>query len=80
MKTINDYLNDPSLVNEPMALREVHAARLKIQDEIKDMTAEEKKTYYHDGAAAFFARLGITPKYANLSGQGKLRPRQSVTQ
>jgi hypothetical protein len=43
------------------------------------MTAEEKKTYYHDGAAAFFARLGITPKYADLSGQGKLKPRQLVT-
>jgi hypothetical protein len=80
MKTINDYLNDPSLVNEPMALREVHAARLKIQDEIKDMTTEEKRAYYHDGAAAFFARLGITPKYASLSGQGKLKPRQPVTQ
>jgi hypothetical protein len=29
------------------------------------MTAEEKKAYYHDGATAFFARLGITPKYAD---------------
>jgi hypothetical protein len=48
-----------------MALREVHAARLKIQDETKNMTAEEKKAYYHDGATAFFARLGITPKYAD---------------
>jgi hypothetical protein len=44
------------------------------------MTADEKKTYYHDGTAAFFARLGITPKYASLPGQGKLKPRQPVTQ
>ena len=65
MKTINDYLKDPSLVHEPAALREVHAARLKIQDETRNMTAEEKKAYYHDVAAAFFARLGITPKYAD---------------
>jgi hypothetical protein len=80
MKTIDDYLNDPSLVNEPMALREVHAARLKIQDEIKGMTAEEKRAYYHDGAAAFFVRFGITPKYAEPSGQGKLNPRRPLTQ
>jgi hypothetical protein len=65
MKTINDYLNDPSLAKEPIALREVHAARLKIQDDIKNMTITEKKAYYHNGAAAFFARLGITPKYAD---------------
>jgi hypothetical protein len=79
MKTISDYLNDPDLVNEPMALRETHAARLKIQEETKNMTTEEKKAYYHDGAAAFFARLGITPKYADLSGQGKLKPYRPVT-
>jgi hypothetical protein len=57
MKTIDDYLNDPALVNEPMALREVHAAWLNIQDETKNMTAEEKKAYYHDGATAFFSVL-----------------------
>jgi Zn/Cd-binding protein ZinT len=79
MKTINDYLNDPSLVDEPEALREVHAARLKIQDETKSMTAEEKKAYYHDGAAAFFAQLGITPKYADFSGQDKLKSPQPVS-
>jgi hypothetical protein len=67
MKTIDDYLKDISLINEPVALREVHAARLKIQDETRNMTAGEKKAYYHDGAAAFFARLGITPRYADFS-------------
>jgi hypothetical protein len=79
MKTINDYMNDPALVNEPRALREVHAARLKIQEETKNMTIEEKNAYYHHGAVAFFSWLGITPKYADLVGQGKLKPRQSVT-
>jgi hypothetical protein len=68
MKTIDDYLKDPSLVNEPATLREVHAARLKIQYETRNMTAEEKKACYHDGAAAFFAGFGITPKYADFSG------------
>ena len=54
-KTIDDYLNDPDLANEPQALREVHAARLMIQDETNGMTAEERTAYYHEAAARFFA-------------------------
>ncbi|MCL1829610.1 MAG: hypothetical protein FWG32_09010 [Oscillospiraceae bacterium] len=48
MKTLNDYMTDPSVVNEPMPLREVHAIRLMINDEIKDMTHAEKTAYYND--------------------------------
>ena len=48
-KTLDDYMNDPDIINEPMALREVHAARLMIQDETKDMTAEERAAYYRAG-------------------------------
>ena len=54
-KTLDDYLNDPDLANEPSALREVHAARQVIQDETKGMTAEERTAYYHEAAARFFA-------------------------
>jgi len=54
-KTIDDYLNDPDLANEPQALREVHAARLMIQDETKGMTAEERTAYYHEAAMRFLA-------------------------
>jgi hypothetical protein len=54
-KTIDDYLNDPDLANEPQSLREVHAARLMIQDETKDMTATERTAYYHEAAMRFFA-------------------------
>jgi hypothetical protein len=54
-KTIDDYLNDPDLANEPAALREVHAARLMIQDETKGMTPAERTAYYHEKAARFFA-------------------------
>jgi len=64
-KTLDDYLNDPDLANEPQSLREVHAARLMIQDETKGMTVAERTTYYHEGAKATFARLGITPKYTS---------------
>ena len=41
MKTIDDYMNDPDIINEPMALREVHAIRLKIHDERKGMSIAE---------------------------------------
>jgi len=54
-KTLDDYLNDPDLANEPQSLREVHAARLMIQDETKGMTAEERTAYYHEAAVRFFA-------------------------
>ena len=60
-KTLDDYLNDPDLVNEPSALREVHAARLMIQDETKGMTAEERTAYYHETAERFFASDNCQP-------------------
>ena len=46
-KTLDDYLNVPDLANEPSALREVHAIRLMIHDEIKDMTVAERTAYYN---------------------------------
>jgi hypothetical protein len=54
-KTLDDYLNDPDLANEPSALREVHAIRLMIHDETKDMTAAERTAYFHERASRFFA-------------------------
>ena len=48
MKTLNDYMNDPSVVNEPMPLREVHAIRLMIHDRTKDMTPAERTAYYNN--------------------------------
>jgi len=60
-KTIDDYMNDPDIINEPSALREVHAARLMIQDEIKGMTAAERAAYYHESAARFFASNNLKP-------------------
>jgi len=50
-KTLDEYMNDPDIVDEPMALREVHAIRLKIHDEIKDMTLAEKSAYYRERIA-----------------------------
>jgi hypothetical protein len=41
MRTFRDYLNTPEIADEPLYLREVHAARLKIHDERKGMTDRE---------------------------------------
>jgi hypothetical protein len=54
-KTLDDYLNDPDLINEPESLREVHAIRLKIHDETKGMTAAEYNAIVHERAERFFA-------------------------
>jgi hypothetical protein len=86
MKTIQDYLNDPRMLNDPgMAaalepVKEIHAARLMIQDETTGMTAAEKAAYHKKNAVALFSGLGLPlPEYVNLSGQGKLKPRQPVS-
>ena len=47
MKTFNDYMNDPSIKNEPMGLRINHAMRFKVQEEIKNMTPEERIAYFN---------------------------------
>ena len=65
-KTLDDYLNDPDLANEPSALREVHAIRLMIHDEIKDMTTAERTAYFNKGTQAAFSRMDMTPKYTRL--------------
>jgi hypothetical protein len=87
MKTIQDYLNDPRMLNDPdmvaalEPVKEIHTAWLMIQDETTGMTTAEKAAYHKKNAAALFSGLGFPlPEYVNLSGQGKLKPRQPVTQ
>jgi hypothetical protein len=41
MRTFIDYLNTPEIADEPLYLREIHAARLKIHDERKGMSGKE---------------------------------------
>ena len=59
MKTLNDYMNDPSVVNEPMPLREVHAIRLMIYDETKDMTSDDLAAYHQRNLAEAQAKYGF---------------------
>ncbi|MCL1947548.1 MAG: hypothetical protein FWF51_10450 [Chitinivibrionia bacterium] len=59
---IDDYMNDPDIINEPSALREIHAIRLRIRDETKNLTTQERTTYFREGAESFFARKEAVKK------------------
>jgi hypothetical protein len=84
MKTVQDYLKDPRILNDPgMAgalepVKEIHAIRLKIQDETASMTTAAKIEFLNKEAEAFLAPMGKSLCY-DLAGQGKLKPRQPVT-
>lgn len=43
------YMDDPEIVNEPMPLHEVHAIRLMIYDDTKNMTKNGRRAYYAKG-------------------------------
>jgi hypothetical protein len=61
-------------------IREIHAIRLMSQDERAGMSPEEEIEYLNNQAKVFLARLGLPQQLVNLSGRGKLKPRQPVTQ
>jgi hypothetical protein len=70
-------MNDPRLLNDPnMAealepVREIHAARLIIQDETVGMTVAQKSEYLKKKMFAMFASMGLPPpQIVNLSGRG----------
>jgi hypothetical protein len=79
MKTIDDYMNDQEIIKMPEYLREIHAARRMIQDETRDMPPEKQGAYIHNEAISALAAVGITPRYADFTDQGKLKSRQPVT-
>jgi hypothetical protein len=56
-------------------IKEIHAARLMQQDETAGMSPAEKRDYLNKKAEA----MGF-PLCYDLAGQGKLKPRQPVTQ
>ncbi|MFP3042773.1 hypothetical protein LQZ19_13230 [Treponema primitia] len=71
MKTFDDYMNDPEIVNEPMGLREIHAVRLKLQDE-HDVFSPEFGDYVQKRAEAIAAESGLVMKFAKLDENGNL--------
>ena len=59
MRTFKDYMETPEIVNEPLYLREVHAARLMIQDETKNMSSEEWLNYWKQKEEEMIKEFGL---------------------
>ena len=84
MKTVQDYLKDPRILNDPdmigalEPIKEIHAIRLMLQDERAGMTPEEEIEYLNKKAAAFLAQIGKTLCY-DLIGKGKMKPRIPIS-
>jgi hypothetical protein len=78
MKTVQDYMNDPRVTNDPgltdapESVRKVHAIRLMLQERRANMTLEERRADIQQRSDAFLAGCGITPQYVSFPGQGKL--------
>jgi hypothetical protein len=83
--TVQEYMDDPRLLADPdmkdalEPIKELHAIRLKIQDETSGMTANEEAAFHKKNLDALFSSKGHpAPQVVNFSGQGKLRPRVAV--
>jgi hypothetical protein len=63
---------------EPVS--EIHDIRLKIKDETAGMTTTERINFINNKGREALARHGLSSRIVNLSGQGRLKPRQPVTQ
>ncbi|GMO65026.1 MAG: hypothetical protein Ta2A_13010 [Treponemataceae bacterium] len=62
--TLDEYMNDPEIIHEPQAMREIHAIRLKIYDETCNLTPSERTALVHKTAQEFLAE----PIKVNLIG------------
>jgi hypothetical protein len=59
MNNFDKYYNDPDIVDEPTALREVHAIRAMLYDETKDMTTEEYTLFVRESTKAAVEKYGL---------------------
>jgi thioredoxin-related protein len=60
-------------------IKEIHAIRLKIQDETNSMTFEKRREYYKQSTEDLFSSMGLpSPHYVSFPGQGKLQPKVVV--
>jgi hypothetical protein len=84
MKTVQEYMNDPRIVNDPEMLeasdliKEVHVIRLRLQDETASLTPDQIEEYRRkerEKTDADCARLGFKLNYVDFDGQGLLQPR-----
>jgi len=68
--TVKDYMNDPRILEDremmeaPECIREIHAIRLKLQDETEGMTPEEHADYVNKKGEEILARWGLEHLYS----------------
>ena len=67
MAKYEKYMDDPDIVDEPMALREVHAIRLMLREEAKNMTPEEHTRHVRERTRNVIEKYGL-----------KVKPRQGT--
>jgi hypothetical protein len=78
LKTVQEYLSDPRMLNDPgmvkalEQIKEIYAIRLKLQDETAGMTEAGRIEYINKKGREALARNGLLARLANLSAQGKL--------
>ena len=60
MNNYEKYMNDPDIIDEPMALREVHAIRLMLHEETKSLTPEERAMRTKKNADEIMEKYGLT--------------------
>ncbi|MHC6202653.1 hypothetical protein ACYULU_05600 [Breznakiellaceae bacterium SP9] len=61
MRTLQDYMDTPEIAGEPLYLREVHAARLKIHDETRDLAPAEWLDYWKQREQELIKEYDIVP-------------------
>ncbi|MDR1899222.1 MAG: hypothetical protein LBQ55_04365 [Treponema sp.] len=80
MKTVQDYMNDPRILNDPCMegalepIREIHAIRLKLQDEYAGLSVEEETKLRNKRAVEFLASIGADPQLVISPARANLNP------
>ena len=84
MKTIKDYMNDPRMLNDPgMAealepVKEIHAIRLKIQDETSNMTMEERIKFINSRSRESLSKRGLISRILSHTNQEEAKQQEAV--
>lgn len=68
-------LNDPATAGEMEPIKKIHAARLRLMDEMAGMSGQEKCDYINNKARDILSSIGADPLLVSFPEGGKLRPR-----
>jgi len=72
MDNLDKYMNDPDIIDEPMALREVHAIRFMLFDEAKNVPPDGRTDYFDERTRAFVEKCGFKVQHSESAGSFKI--------